>query len=112
VKHFSILLIVCIIVSTLPISSYAETNTPYPPPSTSSENGLGPVAKTSGPTAGEIMADVTFVRPISIAAHIIGIGVAILATPIAAATGTTEHVYKKLVGEPFDFFATRPLGEY
>jgi hypothetical protein len=114
VKHISIILIACIIVTTLPLSSFAESDTPYPPPPvvTDTKLGTGPSESVPNATAGEIMADITLVRPVSIAAYFIGIGVAILATPIGLATGTTHQIYKKVIDEPYNFFATRPLGKY
>jgi hypothetical protein len=113
VKHISILLILCVLMIVFPLSSFAETDTPYPPPAPAGTNtGSGPQVKLFNPSPDDMLADVILVRPASIAAYVIGIGAAVLATPFAAITGTTQQVYKRLLDDPFDFAIRRPLGEY
>ncbi len=64
------------------------------------------------PTAETIVADLILVRPISLVALALGAGLSILATPFAAASGTTGDVYRRLVVDPYTFAICRPLGEF
>jgi hypothetical protein len=60
----------------------------------------------------EKIADLFLVRPIAFVGYIAGIGISLVATPFALATGKTRAVYKTLLDEPFDFTFFRPLGEF
>lgn len=57
-----------------------------------------------------ILADLIFVRPLSIVSLALGFVTSIAATPFAAASGTTPEVYEKLIVEPYNFTVCRPLG--
>lgn len=62
------------------------------------------------PSGGAMMMDLLIVRPVAMAAVVLGAAVSVVATPFAAASGTTYEVYGRLVNEPFDFAFCRPLG--
>ena len=114
-KHSLVGLVVCLLVLSFALSSIAqEVNTPYPPPMSGNvvKNVVTRSDRGSGPTGSEIGADLVLVRPLSFAAHIIGTGLAVIATPFGLATGTTCQIYDKLLNEPWDFAARRPLGEF
>jgi hypothetical protein len=66
---------------------------------------------TAAPSGEAMVADALIIRPVSILAVFLGTAVAIVATPFAAASGSTGQVYRKLVAEPFNFAVRRPLGE-
>jgi hypothetical protein len=76
-------------------------------------DAAGPVVEpgASAPSQAVMAVDVCIVRPVSIVGLFLGTAVAIVATPFALMSGTTDQVYKKLVVEPFDFAMRRPLGE-
>jgi hypothetical protein len=115
VKHSLIGLAVCVVVLSFALSSIAqEVNTPYPPPTSGNvvKNLATRSTRDFGPTGTEMGADLALVRPLSFAANIMGIGLAVVATPFGLATGTTCQIYDKLVREPWDFATHRPLGEF
>ncbi len=66
--------------------------------------------RVPGPSGEAIMADLIFVRPLSIVGLALGTVVSIIATPLAVASGTTPMVYDKLIAEPYNFTVCRPLG--
>jgi hypothetical protein len=55
--------------------------------------------------------DLFIVRPLAVAGFVIGTGVGIIATPFAAASGSTRQTYNALITQPYDFAFCRPLGE-
>ncbi len=57
-----------------------------------------------------ILADLVFVRPLSILGMALGFVASIVATPFAVASDTTPAVYEKLIVEPYNFTVCRPLG--
>jgi hypothetical protein len=62
--------------------------------------------------AGMMMWDLIAVRPISMAASLVGSAVFIVAYPFAALGGNTDVASEKLVKEPFHYTFSRPLGEF
>jgi hypothetical protein len=62
------------------------------------------------PTGAEMIADLVLVRPVSMAATIIGAAFSIPALPFGLATGHTKEMYEKLVVEPYKYTVCRPLG--
>ena len=114
-KYLSAVLLICIVLTTFSIPSHSETNTPYPPPVVTGGNigaGASLPLKGADPSGSEIAADLVFVRPISLVAYLVGTGLAVVATPIGLATGTTRQIWDKLLNEPFDFTVRRPLGDF
>lgn len=112
-KRLSIVLTVFLVLGFLNTAVYGENGNPYPPPRSAAANGSGDGSQVrSTPDGDVIIADLLLVRPFNIAAYLAGVGIAIVATPFTLATGTTRQVYRKLVGEPFDYAFQRPLGEF
>jgi hypothetical protein len=112
-KHLSIILTVFLFLGCVNAAVYGETFNPYPPPRSTSVNGVGSASQVrSGPDGEAIVGDLFLVRPFSILAYLVGIGMAVVATPFTLASGTTYQVYDKLLNEPFDHAFQRPLGEF
>ncbi len=109
VTTLSVILFLC----SLSLLAYGETTNPYPPPS----DGVVKVMEVKGgawssaPTGAEMLADLIFVRPISIAACALGFAGSVLATPLTPLSGRPV-VYDRLVNEPLEFTFHRPLGEF
>ena len=63
-------------------------------------------------SADMMAADLLLVRPLGIAATLIGTVCFIVAYPFSAMGGNTETTYQKLVVEPARHAFKRPLGEF
>lgn len=69
----------------------------------------GPVA---GATAGGMIIDLIVLRPLGLAATVIGGAVYIVSLPFSLAGGNAGQAGRKLVGEPAQFTFVRPLGDF
>ena len=69
-------------------------------------------APAAAPSGEAVVVDLLFVRPLSLAALVIGSAISIVALPFALASGTTGAVYEKLVVEPYAYAVCRPLGDF
>jgi len=78
----------------------------------SAENETAYGKKEDVPSGDAMIADLILVRPVGMAAVVVGFGMSILAMPFALASGSTREVYQKLLVEPFDFAFSRPLGSF
>jgi hypothetical protein len=58
-----------------------------------------------------IVIDVLILRPVGIAACVIGLAVAVVAMPFALPSKSTDKVYRALIEDPFHYTFTRPLGK-
>ncbi len=56
--------------------------------------------------------DVLFVRPVSLAATVLGTAIFIVALPFAATSGSVKPVAKSLVASPFLYTFQRPVGDF
>jgi ABC-type sugar transport system permease subunit len=63
-------------------------------------------------TAGSMIADTLIVRPVAIAACIVGSAFFIVSAPFAAAGDNIEASQEALVKKPFEFAFKRPLGDF
>ncbi len=63
------------------------------------------------PTAEAMAGDVIFVRPLSLAATILGTATFIVALPFTIPSGSVGSSAKVLIGEPAQYTFTRPLGQ-
>jgi hypothetical protein len=110
VTILSVLLLLC----SVTVLAYAETINPYPPPSgnRAKEIEAGNGNGGPGPSGSEILADLIFVRPFSIAACAVGLVGSLVAIPLTLPTGTTSVVTRQFIDEPVDFTFRRPLGEF
>ncbi len=66
----------------------------------------------AGGRTWEIGVDVLLVRPISLAAIVIGTAVFVVSLPFSIPSRSVEPVAQKLVAEPFKFTFTRPIGSF
>ncbi|HSO19617.1 MAG TPA: hypothetical protein VLT88_09180 [Desulfosarcina sp.] len=62
--------------------------------------------------AGKMAGDALVVRPLGIAATIIGGAVFVISLPFSALGGNTKPAYDYLVADPFKFTFSRALGEF
>jgi hypothetical protein len=60
----------------------------------------------------EVVADVLFVRPVSLAAAVVGTAMFFVALPFSIPSGSVEKSGKLLVSEPFEYTFARPLGDF
>ncbi|MBZ0155826.1 MAG: hypothetical protein K8I29_06365 [Alphaproteobacteria bacterium] len=59
-----------------------------------------------------MIADTLIVRPLGIASLALGTAGFIVSLPFALTSGSVETTARELVGEPFHFTFTRPLGDF
>ena len=64
-----------------------------------------------GPSAGEMMADVVFVRPFGVLATVVGTGFFVVSLPFTLLAGDVAHAADELVLAPFLYTFSRPLGD-
>jgi hypothetical protein len=65
----------------------------------------------TGPSPEAMMADLIVVRPLGVAATVIGGGIFLVGLPFEAATGNFSGPARKLVSAPAKFTFSRPIGE-
>lgn len=58
-----------------------------------------------------ILADFFVLRPLGLAAGLIGLGSAVVIMPMACATNSVDRVDRELVQKPFIYTFRRPLGD-
>ncbi|MEK6791231.1 MAG: hypothetical protein AABY45_05965 [Deltaproteobacteria bacterium] len=92
-KWLAIVLILALMVTAAPVSSFAQADRPEP-------------------SAMEITFDVLVIRPLGISATIVGTGLFIVSLPFALPTGSVGLSARKLVADPFAFTFLRPVGYY
>lgn len=63
------------------------------------------------PSAGAMALDLVVVRPVSLAATVLGTGLYIVSLPFAALSGDVVSPAQRLIVEPAKYTFTRPLGE-
>ena len=63
------------------------------------------------PTAEAMAGDVLFVRPLGLAATILGVATFIVALPFTIPSGSVGSSAKVLIGEPASYTFSRPLGQ-
>jgi len=81
------------------------------PPSPVSRQTDSAPADHQDPPGELIIADVLIMRPLGMAACIIGLAGAIVAAPFAATTNSFDRVSRQLVNVPFNYTFVRPLGQ-
>jgi hypothetical protein len=68
--------------------------------------------ETEQATGGGMMYDFLVVRPIGMAATLLGAAFFVVALPFYAVGGNTDDAGQKLVKDPFNYTFKRPLGEF
>lgn len=74
-------------------------------------NGSGFTGGESAPSPEAMTADVLLVRPLGVAATLIGTGIFVIGLPFEAITGNISTTARALVGGPAKFTFQRPIGE-
>ncbi|MFO7558314.1 MAG: hypothetical protein R6X10_05755 [Desulfobacterales bacterium] len=74
--------------------------------------GAEALAAGKDPSAGAMIADTVFARPLGLAATIAGSAVFIVSLPFSALGGNTSTAFEKLMKDPFVFTFKRPLGDF
>ncbi len=64
----------------------------------------------SGEDDAAVLADVIFVRPVGLAAVVVGTALFIVALPFSIPSGSVEHTAQVLIVEPFNYTFLRPIG--
>ena len=65
-----------------------------------------------GPSGESVIADAVIVRPVGIAAMVVGVAGAIVALPFAATSNSMDTIKQALILKPFDYTFRRPLGDF
>lgn len=58
-----------------------------------------------------VVIDVLILRPVGLAACVVGLAAAVIALPFAIPSKSTDKVYRALIAEPFLYTFKRPLGK-
>ena len=66
----------------------------------------------SGDKGTDMAVDLIVVRPLGIAATVIGAAGFVIALPFTLPTGTTGETAREWVARPFEYTFNRPLGEF
>lgn len=85
-----------------------DTSTPSPSTATTPIASTG----TSHIDPAEVAADAVIVRPVGLAATVVGGAVFLLALPFAAIAGDVNKTANALVGAPARYTFKRPLGDF
>ena len=64
------------------------------------------------PSGGAMLVDGLIVRPIGILAIAVGLVGTVVTLPFSIPGGNVSAVARTLIGKPFDYTFTRPLGEF
>jgi hypothetical protein len=94
-KALVVLMTSIFIVSFMPISSVCASNIDEP----------------FDGTSGAMAVDLLLVRPVGLAASIVGAALFIVSLPFSALGGNSEAAAEKLINEPVFFTFQRPLGQ-
>lgn len=62
------------------------------------------------PAAEHMIADMILLRPLGLAATVIGLGVFLVSLPFTAPAGNHKEAARKLIAEPASYTFNRPLG--
>jgi hypothetical protein len=68
--------------------------------------------ETEETTGARMAADLLMVRPVGIAATLVGSAVFVVALPFTMISGDTQHSLDKLIKEPGKYTFNRPLGYF
>lgn len=74
--------------------------------------GTEALAVGKDPSAGAMIADTVFARPLGLATTIAGSAVFVVSLPFSALGGNASTALQKLVKDPFVFTFRRPLGDF
>ena len=69
-------------------------------------------ALANEPTDAYIIPDVLLVRPIGLAAIVLGSVIFVVSLPVALPTGSVGKVGQRLVADPVEFTFVRPIGDF
>jgi 23S rRNA A2030 N6-methylase RlmJ len=69
-------------------------------------------AEAEEATGAQMAADLLLVRPVGIAATLVGSAIFIVALPFTLISGDTQHSLDKLIKEPGKYTFNRPLGYF
>lgn len=65
----------------------------------------------AGGSDGSVLADALFVRPVGLAAVVVGTAVFIVGLPFTIPTGSVGVAARALISDPFNYTFCRPIGE-
>ena len=67
---------------------------------------------TDEPGSGDMLADLVFVRPLSLVGTVLGPGIFLVALPFTAPSGDVEKTANAFVANPFEYTFNRRLGDF
>jgi hypothetical protein len=67
-------------------------------------------AQNNGMDDVPVIIDVLILRPVGLAACVVGLAAAVIAMPFALPSNSTDKVYRALIADPFHYTFRRPLG--
>jgi hypothetical protein len=109
-KSLSLLLSVTFVLTLMVVPpAGAQESTPSPPPLSTPTQQATTIH--SDPPGELIIADVLVMRPLGMAACVIGLAGALLAWPFAAITNSCDRVCNELIVKPYKYTFERPLGQ-
>jgi hypothetical protein len=110
----SLPLLLAVAVSTAPVLSAADAPAAPPEPVPAAAAPAAPAASEHHATRdpAEVAADALIVRPISLAATVVGAAAFLVALPFAAIAGDVDATGRALVGAPARYTFKRPLGDF
>ncbi len=73
---------------------------------------VAPALAAETPDGMVVIADVLLVRPVSLAAVVIGSAMWVVALPFSIPSGSVGVASEALVAEPFRYTFTRPVGDF
>lgn len=76
-----------------------------------SGTGLATDANAEDPTAGEMLADATVVRPMTFVASAVGLAAWVVTLPFTIPSGSAADAGKSWVVDPLEYTFVRPLGD-
>jgi hypothetical protein len=67
---------------------------------------------SDNPDSGDMLADLVFVRPLSLVGTVLGTAVFVVALPFTLPSGSVEETADAFVAHPFEYTFNRRLGDF
>jgi len=107
----AVFLIVCMLAVAGAMPASAQQGSRQGPPEAPLYDRMGGSATSENPDGITVLADAAVLRPLGLAACVVGLVGSLVALPFAASSGSGEVVRKKFLREPFEYTFKRRLGD-